>query len=142
MRFTTPVILAGGSGSTSVRQVLLFGFIGVTQLVADALIFYLLVKLSVPPWIANSTSRLFAFLLGFVLNGTFTFRRPEGSSAVSKKSFIRLLLLWVALTFVSSELMTAASHVASDIRLLMIKFAVEFVLAFVSFFVSKTWVYR
>lgn len=124
------------------RQVLLFGFIGVTQLVADSLIFYLLVKLSVQPWMANSTSRLLALLLGFVLNGTFTFRRPEGSSSVSKKSFFRLLLLWAALTFVSSELMTAASHVASDIRLLMIKFGVEFALAFVSFFISKTWVYR
>ena len=124
------------------RQVILFGFIGVTQLVTDSLIFYLLIKLSVPPWIANSTSRLLAFLLGFVLNGTFTFRRSEGLSAVSKKSFVRLLILWIVLTSVSSELMTIASQHAADMRLLMVKFSVEFALAFVSFFISKTWVYR
>ena len=45
------------------RQLVLFGVIGVTQLVADTLIFYLLLKLSITPWIANSmcaSSRCFS----------------------------------------------------------------------------------
>ena len=124
------------------RQIILFGVIGVSQLLADSLIFYVLVKLSVPPWIANSTSRFLALLLGFVLNGSFTFRRVDNSSTITKKSFFRLLTLWVILTFVSSELVTLASHHLADLRLLLVKLTVEFVLAFVSFFISRTWVYR
>lgn len=127
---------------STVRQIILFGFIGVTQLMTDALIFYLLMKISTPPWIANSTSRLLALFLGFLLNGTFTFRRSKNSSAVNKKSFFRLLILWSILTFVSSEFMTMASRVTTDMRLLAIKLSVEFALAFVSFFISKAWVYR
>jgi len=124
------------------RQLILFGVIGVTQLVADTLIFYLLLKLSITPWIANSISRFLALLLGFALNGAITFRQPDNTASTSKKSFVRLLILWLVLTFVSSELVTLASHYASDHRLLLAKLGVELVLAFVSFFISKTWVYR
>jgi putative flippase GtrA len=124
------------------RQIILFGVIGVTQLLADSLIFYVLVKLSTPPWIANSTSRFLALLLGFALNGALTFRQADNSSTITKKSFFRLLILWAAMTFVSSELVTLASHHVTDLRLLSVKLTVEFLLAFVSFFISKTWVYR
>ncbi|MCR6477832.1 GtrA family protein [Variovorax sp. ZS18.2.2] len=124
------------------RQLILFGVVGVTQLLADTLIFYLLLELSITPWIANSLSRFLALLLGFVLNGAITFRQPDNTASTSKKSFVRLLILWLALTLVSSELVTLASHHVSGPHLLLAKLGVELVLAFVSFFISKTWVYR
>lgn len=124
------------------RQLFLFGVVGVTQLVADTLIFYLLLKLSLTPWIANSLSRFLALTLGFALNGAITFRQPDNTTSTSKKSFVRLLILWCVLTLVSSGLVTLASHHVSDHRLLAAKLLVELVLAFVSFLISKTWVYR
>lgn len=124
------------------RQIILFGVIGVAQLLADSLIFFVLVKLSILPWIANSASRFLALLLGFALNGAFTFRQADNSSTITKKSFFRLLILWAILTFVSSELITLTSHHVADLQLLLVKLTVEFILAFVSFFISKTWVYR
>ncbi|MBC7602574.1 MAG: GtrA family protein [Ramlibacter sp.] len=124
------------------RKIFFFGVIGIIQLLVDALIFYLLMKLSLSPWISNSTSRFLALLLGFVLNGAFTFRRGDNSSTISKKSFFRLLILWAALTLISSELVTLASLHVADLRLIAAKLTIEFLLAFVSFLISKKWVYR
>lgn len=124
---------------TLARQTRLFLLMGFLQWILDWLVTVGLSHAGVTLEIANVCGRIAGALFGFWLNGTITFsaERPLG-----RRHLLRFLIVWVALTFVSTW---AVGHVGRTIGLEMAWLAkpvVEATLAVASFFISRYWIYR
>lgn len=128
---------------TSVHwQLALYVAFGVTQLLIDWATFLLLVRagLSIP--MANPASRTFAAVIGYLLNGSMTFRGTGGKQHLNVRSFLRFVALFVALTGASTLLVDAGAQLFGTRWLAIVKMLVEGGLAVISFLAQKTWVYR
>jgi putative flippase GtrA len=123
------------------RQGFAFLLVGGVQVLLDWLVFVLVSALGVPAFAANVCGRVAGASLGFWLNGLVTFRGAEQRALVGRP-LRRFLVMWVALTGLSSLAMAATDHLAGLQTAWLAKPAVEAVLAVISFFVSRHWVYR
>lgn len=122
------------------RQGLSFVLVGCGLVLVDWAIFVALSALGLPAAWANVLGRVAGALVGFAANGGITFRRA-GAPRYGAHRFARFLALWVALTLLSTVLVTAlAEHSSLEIAWLA-KPVVEAGLAVMSFFVSRHWVY-
>lgn len=124
-----------------VQQGSRFLFIGGCLVLVDWGVFVLLTAVGVDTSVANVCGRVVGALLGFVANGRITFGSP-GAPRLGRRHFGRFVLLWLAMTLLSTWLV---SGVAAQLSLQMAwlgKPLVEGVLASVSFIVSRHWVYR
>ncbi|MEI2263341.1 MAG: GtrA family protein [Stenotrophomonas indicatrix] len=126
---------------TLVRQGSSYIVIGLVQLLLDWLVFVGSTALGLPVAPANVVGRLAGMLLGFWLNGRYTFA-AAGQQRLGWKRFARFLLLWMLLTAASTLLVTAADHALGLQYAWLAKPLVEGGLALVSFMLLRHVVYR
>ncbi|QII30525.1 GtrA family protein [Stenotrophomonas maltophilia] len=126
---------------TLVRQGSSYIVIGLVQLLLDWLVFVGSTALGLPVAPANILGRLAGMLLGFWLNGRYTFA-AAGQQRLGWKRFARFLLLWTLLTAASTLLVTAADHALGLQYAWLAKPLVEGGLALVSFILLRHVVYR
>jgi len=127
-----------------IRQPLYFLIVGGLQAGVDTLLFGLMVSVAIPTERANVVSRLCAAVIGFLLNRYLTFQNRSETLSHLGFSMARFVILWLALTIVStaSIMLLAAVFGAGTGNKIGYKIAVEAVLAVLSFFAAKYWVYR
>ena len=90
------------------------------------------------------TSRLSAALLGFVLNRYLTFGQRNETVKRLGASFGRFVVLFITMTVLSTLALLGLQELygAGLSRSVGYKVAIEAVLAVISFFLSRHWVYR
>ena len=124
------------------RQLIFYVAFGFTQLFVDWAGFLLLSHIGVPLAVANPTSRLFAAVVGYLLNATLTFKRSALDRHVNVGSFLRYAALWLATTVCSTLLIAGATSIFGNSSLPIVKLLVEGIMACLSFVSMKFWVYR
>ncbi|SDU35189.1 GtrA family protein [Halopseudomonas salegens] len=130
------------------RQLLFFFIIGGIQFVLDVLLFHLLVSSGIIAIGATVISRALAALLGFYLNGRYTFRYWSSGQPI-RWPVIRPVLqrfagLWCLQTLVSAGLIALAVIWVADAETwvqTLIKSIIELLIAVASFFLQRTLVY-
>lgn len=118
-----------------------YGVVGGMQLMLDWLIFVTLSALGVPVGGANVAGRATAALLGFWLNGKWTFGK-SGGSPLGFEHFGRYLVLWASMTVLSTIVVMFAARIDGVHAAWLIKPMADLLLAAVGFVVSKYWIYR
>ncbi|KRG71638.1 GtrA family protein [Pseudoxanthomonas dokdonensis] len=125
---------------TLVRQGTLFVLMGLVQLALDTLVTVLLSRAGMPLAAANVAGRVSGAALGFWLNGRVTFARAD--SVLGRRQALRFLIVWLALTLVSTALVAGIGQHATLRTAWLAKPVVEVMLAGISFFISRHWIYR
>lgn len=119
-------------------QYLLFGLL---QLLLDTTVFIAATSLGVPAAPGNLLGRVSGALLGFWLNGRYTFAH-QGEQRHGWKRFSRFLVLWLLMTAASTWLVSWAAHNLGLQQAWLAKPVVESGLAVVSFFLLRHVIYR
>lgn len=114
---------------------------GIAQLLVDWLVFVALTALGLPAAPANLSGRACGALLGFWLNGRWTFVQ-EGRPKLGWHRLLRFVLVWVALTLASTWLVAAIATSLGLKQAWLAKPAVEGALAVIGFFLWRHVVYR
>ncbi|HRF83459.1 MAG: GtrA family protein [Xanthomonadales bacterium] len=123
------------------RQGGLYLAFGVLQLVLDWLLFVAFTASGMPAAPANLGSRTSAALLGFWLNGRYTFADGAGSR-LGWSRFVRFWLLWLAMTAISTVLVALVETHLGLHWAWLAKPVVEAGLAVANFFLLRHLVYR
>ncbi|WP_454828571.1 GtrA family protein [Pseudoxanthomonas wuyuanensis] len=127
--------------SAWLRQGASFVLVGLLQLLLDWAVFVALTSLGVSAPAGNVVGRVSGALLGFWLNGRMTFA-VQGKPRLGWRRFVRFLIVWLALTLVST---VAVTWVATQLGLhqaWLAKPLVEGALAVIAFFLWRHVVYR
>lgn len=126
------------------RQPVLFVLVGGFQYVLDAALFAVLISTGVATVPSNVASRAGAAVVGFLLNRYLTFGQRSDTFKRFGASLSRFVLLFIALTIVSTVAIRGLESTwgSDDLSRIMAKLAVEAVLAVLSFVVSRFWVFR
>ena len=127
---------AAGALSQGARFIL----VGGAQLVLDWGVFSALRALTSATVLPNIAGRLAGAALGFWLNGRFTFADPD-AARLGGRRFARYALLWLALTVLSTSTLKAIEFGLGAAAVYWLKIPVEALMAVLSFFVSRHWVY-
>ncbi|KGM53943.1 membrane protein [Lysobacter arseniciresistens ZS79] len=122
------------------RQGRSFLLVGALQYLVDWGVMVLLSHNGLPVEPANIAGRVSGALLGFWLNGRFTFAGDE--TAVGRLQFVRFMLLWSLTTAISTWSMGAIDDVAGLKWSWLAKPGVEILLGGFGFLVSRHWIYR
>lgn len=123
------------------RQGSTYLVIGLVQLLVDWLVFVVATALGMPVAPANIAGRLAGMLLGFWLNGRYTFAEA-GASKLGWKRFARFFGLWLLLTAASTLLVSLVDQALGLQYTWLAKPLVEGGLACVSFLLMRHVVYR
>ncbi len=115
--------------------------VGLAQLLLDWAMLVALTACGMPPAPANLCGRIGGALLGFWLNGRWTFAR-EGQARLGWRRLMRFVLVWLALTLISTWLVAMIAHQLGLQQAWLAKPIVEGMLAIVAFFLWKHLVYR
>jgi len=115
--------------------------IGLLQLLLDTAVFVAATALGMPVAPGNLLGRTSAALLGFWLNGRYTFA-TQGEQRHGWKRFARFLALWLLLTVVSTWLIDWVAQSLGLQYAWLAKPMVEVGLAGVSFLLLRYVVYR
>ncbi|MCC4620831.1 GtrA family protein [Xanthomonas cassavae CFBP 4642] len=118
-----------------------FTLIGALQLAVDCSIFIAATAAGMPAAPANLLGRVSGALLGFWLNGRYTFARQEGAR-LGWQRFRRFAVMWLTLTLISTWLLSTAVDLLGLGQAWLAKPLVEGGLAIVSFFLGRHVVYR
>ena len=127
--------------SVWLRQIFVFGIVGVIQVVIDSAVLIGLSAAGVGIAIANVAGRLSGACAGFLLNGTTTFS-SQTKQRLHGMHLTRFSITWIALTIISTSLIYILRHYGSIESAWAAKPAIEALLALVSFFISKFWIYK
>lgn len=130
-----------GSSRGSIRQIAFYLAFGFAQLGIDWALFAGLTLAGLPIGWSNLISRLAAAMVGYLLNGAVTFR-SNGAGELNRRALIRYLTLWIALTALSTILVSVIGNYSNAGTTRLAKPAVEAFLAVISFITMKFWVYR
>ena len=114
---------------------------GVLPLLLDWLLFVALTALGVPAAPANLASRTSAALLGFWLNGRYTFADGHGQR-LGWRRFARFWLLWLAMTAISTVLVAVVASRLGLHQAWLAKPLVDLCTGLIGFVLSRHWVYR
>ena len=115
--------------------------IGLLQLLLDCAVFVTATALGMPVAPGNLLGRTSGAVLGFWLNGRYTFA-TQGEQRHGWKRFARFLALWLLLTVVSTWLIDWVAHSLGLQYAWLAKPLVEAGLAGVSFLLLRHVVYR
>ncbi|WP_439450363.1 GtrA family protein [Stenotrophomonas sp. ATs4] len=126
---------------TLARQGGSYFLVGLVQLLLDWLVFVGTTALGTPVVPANIAGRMAGMLLGFWLNGRYTFAEA-GTQKLGWKRFARFFGLWLLLTVSSTLLMSLVDHALGLQYTWLAKPLVEGGLACVSFLLMRCVVYR
>ncbi|MCZ8062017.1 GtrA family protein [Silanimonas sp.] len=131
--------LRSGEGG---RQLSGYALVGVLQLLVDWGAYVGLTALGVPTLLANPGARAIGALLGYLGNGAYTFRQPEGQHRLGRGSLARFVLLWLVLTAASTAALAVIDVAGGLGWAWVLKPVVDLGLAGVAFIASRLWVYR
>ncbi len=124
-----------------VKQGASYGFVGLLQIGLDSLIFIVLTKFGMITGAANIIGRVSGAIMGFWLNGKWTFSngemRPLGARHLGK-----FLISWTLTTFASTMIVMSATHLEGLHVAWIIKPVADLALAAFGFAISKYWIYR
>lgn len=123
------------------RQGLLFLLVGAMLFTLDWLAFVTLTAFGWPVAHANVTARVVAALMGFWLNGRLTFAGP-GGPRLGGSRLLRFILLWTVFLVLSTLCVAWTAESFGLRHAWLAKPVVEAVLAVMSFFLQRHWVYR
>lgn len=115
--------------------------VGLLQLLLDWAVFVAATALGVAVIPGNIIGRASGMLLGFWLNGRYTFAE-QGTQRLGWKRFARFLALWCLVTAISTALVGAADHALGLQHAWLAKPLVEGGLAGVSFLLMRWLVFR
>ena len=126
------------------RQPVLFVLVGGFQYLLDAALFGILITSGLGTIPSNITSRATAAATGFLLNRYVTFSRRNDTVQLFSASLVRFVIFFAIMTIVSTGLIQLLGWLAGDseAQRIIYKLGVEAVLAVVSFFLSRNWVFR
>jgi len=122
------------------RQGRNFLIVGGIQYVVDWGVMVALSHLGMPVEAANLAGRVSGALLGFWLNGRFTF--GDAGSTLGRRQFARFLAMWIATTVLSTAAISAVNAHAGLQWTWLAKPMIELALAALSFTASRYWIYR
>jgi len=114
---------------------------GVLQLVVDWAVFVALTALGISPAPANLAGRTSGAMLGFWLNGRYTFADDDGHR-LGWRRFARFWALWLVMTAISTLLVAAVEAHLGLRQAWLAKPVVEAGLAMANFFLMRHLVYR
>ena len=123
------------------RQVPRYAAVGLLQVVADSAAFIALTAVGVGTAPANLASRLCGALLGFAMNGRYTFADRDGAWA-ARRALPRFAAVWIALTLVGTAAVVGIERHASLALTWLLKPLVDALLAALGFLLARHWVYR
>ena len=123
------------------RQISLFLFVGLLQLLLDWAVFVFLSANGVLLILANVTGRLAGATIGFWLNGRFTFAH-NGRPRLSGIHLRRFIIAWLLMTLTSTVLLQGVAVIVSMQSAWLAKPIVEAAMAVLSFVVWRHWVFR
>ncbi|HBK45876.1 MAG TPA: hypothetical protein DDZ67_05455 [Xanthomonadaceae bacterium] len=123
------------------RQGSQFAVIGALQLLVDWSVFVAVTAAGLPTVPGNVVGRISGALLGFWLNGRYTFA-AAGDARLGWHRFARFMVMWLVLTFVSTWLMASTALVLGLQFAWLTKPLVEGGLAVVSFLLGRYVIYR
>ena len=126
---------------TLLRQGGSYLVIGLLQLLLDGAVFIAVTALGMPVLPGNLVGRACGMLLGFWLNGRYTFA-SGGTQRLGWARFSRFIVLWAVLTALSTALVVAADHALGLQYAWLAKPVVEAGLALLSFVLMRWLVYR
>jgi putative flippase GtrA len=115
--------------------------VGRAQLVVDTALYIGLTATGLPVTPANIAGRIGGVSLGFALNARYTFA-VDGQSRLGRKSFLRFLVMWLALTALSTLILAWVAGSAGLHGSWLAKPAVEALMAALGFVVQRYWVFR
>ncbi|KAF1014915.1 MAG: hypothetical protein GAK31_02402 [Stenotrophomonas maltophilia] len=129
------------AAKTLLRQGSSYLAIGLLQLLLDWLVFVAATALGLAVVPSNVCGRVAGMLLGFWLNGRYTFAQ-DGRQQLGWRRFARFFALWLLLTLASTLLVASADHALGLQYAWLAKPLVEGALAGVSFVLMRYVVYR
>lgn len=115
--------------------------IGLLQLLLDWLVFVAATAVGLPAAPGNLLGRVSGALLGFWLNGRYTFAR-DGEQRHDRWRFARFFALWLLMTALSTWLVASVAQQLGLQLAWLAKPVVEGVLATLNFFLLRHVVYR
>ncbi len=115
--------------------------IGLLQLLLDWLVFVAATAVGLPAAPGNLLGRVIGALLGFWLNGRYTFAR-DGEQRHDRWRFARFFALWLLMTALSTWLVASVAQQLGLQLAWLAKPVVEGVLATLNFFLLRHVVYR
>lgn len=123
------------------RQLLLFLLIGGLQVLVDWTVFVLTTHLGLSLVTGNLAGRVSGALLGFWLNGRYTFAHG-GQPRLDGVHVRRFIIAWLLMTTLSTLLLWAVEQRFDLQAAWLAKPAVEALMALIGFVVWRQWVYR
>lgn len=123
------------------RQLFLFLLIGGCQVLLDWAVFVALTHAGLPLVASNLVGRLCGAMLGFQLNGRYTFAN-ESRARLNGQHFRRFLVAWLLITTLSTLSLWMVLHRFDMQAAWLAKPAVEAVMAVIGFVVWRQWVFR
>ncbi|MFZ5661287.1 MAG: GtrA family protein [Pseudomonadota bacterium] len=126
---------------TLLRQGAGYGAVGALQLLLDWGLFVAFSAFGANTIVANMVGRVAGALVGFWLNGVVTFRSKSGSR-LGWTRLARFLLSWAAMSVLSTAAVALLDQRAGLHWAWLAKPAVDAMLAFLGFVVSRYWIYR
>lgn len=124
-----------------IRQGSSYLVIGLLQLLLDWALFVAATAAGMGVAPANIAGRLAGMLLGFWLNGRYTFAEP-GRQRLGWERFARFSALWAAMTVASTLLVSTANQFLGLRHAWLAKPGVEGALAVISFLLMRALVFR
>ncbi len=122
------------------RQSAMYIGIGLLQFLLDWAVMVLLSNAGMRVDLSNICGRIAGALLGFVLNGIWTFKGEHNH--VGRKQLLRFFVMWL-LTTIGSTVVIHQIDVYEGLRVAQwSKPLVEFVFGIIGFITSRHWVYR
>ncbi|RMH92840.1 GtrA family protein [Lysobacter pythonis] len=89
---------------------------------------------------ANIAGRISGALLGYWLNGRYTF--ADGDTEIGRVQFARFLAMWIGTTFVSTWAVTRVDDYFGIAWAWLAKPVVEIALGVAGFVLSRHWIYK
>ncbi|WDS34605.1 GtrA family protein [Pseudoxanthomonas sp.] len=133
MRLPPPHLLKQGSS---------FLIVGGVQLLVDWSIFVALSALGVDAIPANLCGRVAGAMLGFWLNGRYTFASHEDDVRIGWPQFWKFLAVWIPATLLSTWLIVLVEHHLGLQLAWLAKPLVEGALAVLTFLAGRYLIYR
>ena len=126
-------------------QFFLFLVVGGVQVAVDTLLFAMIFIFTGEPLLGNVVSRATAAIIGFLLNRRYTFNAWRPGEA--RRQGLRYILLWVALTVLSTSLIGAAHASLEGVAharewMIGLKVLIEAALALLSYLGMRYGVFR
>ncbi len=140
MRLRHPEQMSGRS--RTLREATAYVVVGGIQLLLDWLCFVLLTSLGLAVAPANLAARTFGAMIGFCLNGRYTFAKPTEQATPTQRKLLRFLIFWLLVTAISTASVSALDQTKGLAAAWLGKPLIDSFLAFLGFLASKYWIYR